>query len=128
MKKTVLFCVLTLFGLTTMAQVNYSIEHKIEQIESDYIQAWSKVDKVDGYRIQIMAVSGTNSRSRAESTCGAFKSSFPGVSAYITYSEPYFKVRVGNYTTRLEAYKDLQRIQLTFPNAYIVPDQVFFKN
>jgi len=128
MKKTVLFCVLTFFSLTIFAQVNYSIDPTVKEIQADYIKSWEKIDKIDGYRIQITAISGTNSRNRAEGERASFKNNFPGISVYISYSEPYFKVRVGNYHTRLEAYKDLQHIQLTYPNAYIVPDKIYFKN
>lgn len=128
MKKFVSLCFLTFFSLISFAQVQYSIEPMIEQIESDYIKAWDKVDKIDGYRIQITAFSGNNSRNRAEGERAAFKSNFPGISVYLTYTEPYFKLRVGNYYTRLEAYKDLKRIQLTYPNAYIVPDKIFFRD
>lgn len=128
MKKFVSLCFLTFFSLISFAQVQYSIEPMIEQIESDYIKAWDKVDKIDGYRIQITAFSGNNSRNRAEGEKAAFKSNFPGISVYLTYTEPYFKLRAGNYYTRLEAYKDLKRIQLTYPNAYIVPDKIFFRD
>ena len=76
---------------------------------------------------EITAYSGTNSRNRAEAERAAFKANFPGISVYLSYSEPYFKIRVGNYLTRLKAYKDLKRIQLTYPNAYIVPEKINFK-
>ena len=128
MKKIFSLCVLVLLGLVAVGQVRYSIEPKIEQIQSDYIRAWEKIDKVDGYRIQVTAFSGNNSRNRAESERSIFKSNFPGISVYLSYSEPYFKLRVGDYFTRMEAYKDLKRIQLTYPNAYIVPDNINFKS
>jgi hypothetical protein len=128
MKRILFSCLFILLSLTAFTQVRYSIDPKIEQIQSDYIKAWEKVDKIDGYRIQITAFSGNNSRNRAEGERAAFKSNFPGISVYLSYSEPYFKLRVGNYLTRLEAYKDLKRIQLTYPNAYIVPDKINFND
>jgi hypothetical protein len=36
-------------------------------------------------------------------------------------------VRVGNYQSRLEAYKDLESIRLTYPSAYIVPDKISYR-
>ena len=127
MKKIGLVLILVLFCAVSFAQVHYSIDPTVQQIQSDYIKAWEKVDKIDGYRIQITAYSGNNSRNRAEAERASFKANFPGISVYLSYSEPYFKVRVGNYLTRLEAYKDLKRIQLTYPNAYIVPEKINFK-
>ena len=90
MKKIISLCALVLLGLTAFGQVRYSIEPKIEQIQSDYIKAWEKIDKIDGYRIQITAFSGNNSRNRAEGERAAFRSNFPGISAYLSYTEPYF--------------------------------------
>lgn len=127
MKKIGLALIFVLFCTVSFAQVHYSIDPTVQQIQSDYIKAWEKVDKIDGYRIQITAYSGNNSRNRAEAERASFKANFPGISVYLSYSEPYFKVRVGNYLTRLEAYKDLKRIQLTYPNAYIVPEKINFK-
>ena len=127
MKKIGLAFIFVLFCAVSFAQVRYSIDPTVQQIQSDYIKAWEKIDKIDGYRIQITAYSGTNSRNRAEAERAAFKANFPGISVYLSYSEPYFKIRVGNYLTRLEAYKDLKRIKLTYPNAYIVPEKINFK-
>ena len=127
MKKIGLAFIFVLFCAVSFAQVRYSIDPTVQQIQSDYIKAWEKIDKIDGYRIQITAYSGTNSRNRAEAERAAFKANFPGISVYLSYSEPYFKIRVGNYLTRLKAYKDLKRIQLTYPNAYIVPEKINFK-
>ena len=127
-KRIELVLLFVLVCSVSFAQVHYSIDPTVQQIQSDYIKAWEKVDKIDGYRIQITAYSGNNSRNRAEAERAAFKANFPGISVYLSYSEPYFKVRVGNYLTRLEAYKDLKRIQLTYPNAYIVPEKIFYKD
>lgn len=127
MKKIGFVLLFVLLCAVSFGQVHYSIDPTVQQIQSDYIKAWEKVDKIDGYRIQITAYSGNNSRNRAEAERASFKANFPGISVYLSYSEPYFKIRVGNYLTRLEAYKDLKRIQLTYPNAYIVPEKIFFK-
>ena len=126
MKKLLLSVLLLSCGLVALAQVQYDIAPKIRQIESDYIKAWEKVGKIDGYRIQVMAFSGNNSRNRAEGERAAFKGNFPGIPVYLTYTEPYFKLRVGNYYTRLDAYKDLKSIQQVYPNAYIVPDKISY--
>jgi len=104
--------------------VRYNIEPAIETIQEDFIRTWQRVGEIDGYRIQIGAVTGTNSRSKAESERYLFTSRFPYIPAYITYNEPYFRIRVGNYNTRLEAFFALQEIRSTYPNAYIIPDKI----
>lgn len=114
---------------TVLAQgsVRYDIEPGIVRIQEDYINNWRKVGEINGYRIQIAAYSGVNSKSQAEYAKNSFSSLFPYTKAYLVYTEPYFKVRVGNYYTRLQAYKDLEDIKLTYPSAYIVPDKINYR-
>lgn len=128
MKRFWIVCLFLIVGLTAFSQVRYSIDPKINQIQEDYVKAWEKVDKISGYRIQVTAFSGNNSRNRAENERATFQTHFPYISIYLTYSEPYFKLRAGNYLNRLDAYKDLKNIQLVYPNAYIVPDFINIRN
>ncbi len=126
MRKIFVILLFMLSCATVLAQgsVHYDIEPAIVRIQEDYINNWRKVGEINGYRIQIAAYSGVNSKSQAEYAKNSFNNLFPYTKAYLIYNEPYFKVRVGNYYTRLEAYKDLETIRLTYPSAYIVPDKI----
>ena len=107
--------------------VRYDIEPASVRIQEDYVSNWKKVGEINGYRIQIAAYSGVKSKSQAESAKNSFNNLFPYTKAYLIYNEPYFKVRVGNYQSRLQAYKDLETIRLTYPSAYIVPDKISYR-
>jgi len=120
---TVAFCL----RLSAQESVRYDIEPGIVRIQEDYVNNWKKVGEINGYRIQIAAYSGVNSKSQAEYAKNSFNNLFPYTKAYIIYTEPYFKVRVGNYYSRLQAYKELENIKLTYPSAYIVPDKISYK-
>ena len=120
---TVAFCL----RLSAQESVRYDIEPGIVRIQEDYVTNWKKVGEINGYRIQIAAYSGVNSKSQAEYAKNSFNNLFPYTKAYIIYTEPYFKVRVGNYYSRLQAYKELENIKLTYPSAYIVPDKINYK-
>ena len=126
--------ILTIFFFSTLwsfalaqGTVRYDIEPEIVRIQEDYISNWRKVGEINGYRIQIAAYSGVNSKSQAEYAKNSFNNLFPYTKAYLIYNEPYFKVRVGNYFTRLQAYRDLETIKLTYPSAYIVPDKISYR-
>lgn len=129
MKKILTFFLLSSFWSFALAQgtVRYDIEPGIARIQEDYVNNWRKVGEINGYRIQIAAYSGVNSKSQAENAKNSFNNLFPYTKAYLIYNEPYFKVRVGNYFTRLQAYKDLETIKLTYPSAYIVPDKISYR-
>ena len=49
------------------------------------------------------------------------------IKAYIQFQDPgWYKVRVGNYRTLTEAYKDLMMIRKQYPSAYAVQDKIPF--
>lgn len=126
MRKFIFFIALLSSCLFAFAQgsVQYDIEPAIEKIQADYIKVWQKVGETDGYRIQIGALTGVNSKQTAETEADNFTNLFPDIPAYITYLEPFFRIRVGNFTSRIEAYKALLDIQLTYPGAYIISDKI----
>jgi hypothetical protein len=74
-----------------------------------------------GYRIQIY-FGGV--RQKASEVKLEFVSKFPDVPAYLSYQQPNFKVRVGDYRSRFEAQKFLKSIEGIFPTCFIVPDEV----
>ena len=126
--------IVTIFLLSTVCSfafaqgsVRYDIEPAIVRIQEDYVNNWRKVGEINGYRIQIAAYSGVNSKSQAESARYSFNNLFPYTQSYLIYKVPYFKVRVGNYYTRLQAFKDLETIRETYPSAYIVPDKIKYR-
>jgi len=45
----------------------------------------------------------------------------------LEYNQPKFRVRVGNYFSRLEAQKDLLRLKRPFPNAILVPEKILVR-
>ena len=129
MRKFFFILILTVLGNVALAQVRvqYDIEPAIVRIQEDYINNWRKIGELNGFRIQIAAYSGVNSKSQAEAARNTFNNLFPYTQSYLIYNEPYFKVRVGNYRSRLQAYKDLETIKLTYPSAYIVPDKISYR-
>lgn len=78
----------------------------------------------DGYRIQIYFDSGAESKKRALDVRNDFTNRFPGIPAYLSFQEPFFKVRIGDYRIKLEADGMLLKILTFYPNAYVVRDRI----
>ena len=74
-----------------------------------------------GYRAQIYF--GTD-RTKASEMKTEFKKDHPDIEVYLVYQQPNFKVRVGDYKTRLEAVKAMQLISAIYPTSFIVKDEV----
>jgi len=76
---------------------------------------------VDGFTIQIY--SGQN-REEANNTKKKLADEGTGLTAELQYIQPKFRVRVGNYFSRLEAQKDLLLLKPVFPNAILIPEKI----
>jgi len=129
MKQSGFLVFITFFITMSWAQknVHYDMEKGIDFVENQYIKSWKKIKKIDGYRIQITSFAGVNSKSLIEKTAIQFRQQFPDITYNISYSEPNFRLRVGNYQTKLEAYKALQAIAPLFPGAFVLKDMIDFK-
>jgi hypothetical protein len=77
---------------------------------------------IKGFRIQIFFDSGNNSKSKAISAMNEFKSKHSKVEAYLMFQEPNYKVRVGDFRTRMDAQRFLHKIAEDYPNAFVVKD------
>ncbi len=76
---------------------------------------------VQGYRVQIIA---STVRKTVLDSKVIFSNQYPDVKTYIIYQQPYFKLRVGDFETRIEAIQFLNKINDVFPNAFIVQDDI----
>ena len=74
------------------------------------------------YRIRIYNDNKQNARSASESAMNRFKAMYPGVAAYRSYVNPFFKVTVGNFHSRPEADRMLQQRRGSFPTAFVVKE------
>jgi len=100
---------------------------RVDSLLSRHIAANSKLDGIRGYRIQIYRGSHRRAREEANETKSDFISEFPEIDSYLQFSNPnIFRLLVGDYRTRHDAYPDLTKIKIKFPNAYIAPDIIKF--
>ena len=74
-----------------------------------------------GYRIQIYSANsfGCNIDELKEIR-DKFEKNFQTIPAYLTYFNPDFKIRTGNYHSRLESIPDLYKIRKLYPTSYPV--------
>ena len=76
---------------------------------------------VDGFTIQIY--SGQN-REEAMNTKKKMTTDLPDLTANLQYQQPKFRVTVGKYYSKLEAYQDLSRLRKSFSSAILVPEKI----
>lgn len=123
-----LFIVSITVSINCVAQTNINSIGKIEMIENNSIKELmqkqveinSKI-QVKGYRIKIHFGSD---KTKAKEIKLKFISKFPAIPAYEKYDQPNFNIRVGNFRTKLDGYKQLKEILIEFPGAFIVQDEI----
>ena len=76
---------------------------------------------VNGFRVQIFT--GEN-RKDAYSAQGKFLEEFPDIRTYIIYNEPNFKVRAGDFRTRMEAEKLQEELKKWFTGTFIISEKI----
>lgn len=81
---------------------------------------------VEGYRVQLFSVSGVNSRDKANALKAKYLIRHPKADVYVVYHAPYYKVRLGNFRTKIEALAYLQTISKDYPSGFVVVDRIKF--
>jgi len=123
MKKVILF-ILCCFCLQAEAQRgNYSLseESGIAQLMYKYQAVNQSKDMIEGFRLQICQEYTSETVYEREAQLNRL---FPQWPSYVTYKQPLFKLRAGNFVDRLEAFKALKMVKRKFPSAFLVPYEV----
>ena len=76
---------------------------------------------LNGFRVQIFT--GEN-RKDAYNAQAKFLEQFPDAKSYVIYNEPNFKVRVGDFRTRLEAEKFQDELKKWFNGMFVIQEKI----
>jgi hypothetical protein len=104
---------------TDTGKIVVSEDPRVQEMLKKYGE--SRSGKIKGYRVQIHFGA---EKSKAKDAKSRFMSKYPDIKTYDMFETPYFKVRVGDFRTKLEAYKFLKELEDTFPGAFIVEDNI----
>lgn len=94
------------------------IDQRIESLIADV-----DTSELEGYRIQLFFGTDMNN---AEEVKAKFASLYPGWSSqiYMPYTQPYWRVRIGNFYSQLEAQPMLKQLASDFGNVFLVKDKI----
>ena len=77
---------------------------------------------MNGYRVQIFMEIGNEAVAHAEVVKRQFMHSFPELPVYLSYEQPYYRLRVGDFRDRVEAEKYVRLIKPQFSLAFVTAD------
>jgi len=97
---------------------------RVNNLIYNHIEQNKRKAGVPGYRIRIFNDIGSDARENSQKVKADFFDKFPDIPVYREYDNPYFKVYVGDFRTKIDAMKKFKRIKHYFPAAFIVPDEI----
>jgi len=80
--------------------------------------------KQKGFRVQVVSESGQGSKDRTLKVRQEIAKNFPIYTVYWIYESPYFKVKLGDFQTYIEAAALCEKIRVFYPSAYVVEDNI----
>ena len=129
----IFFLIIILFFSTSIYSQNNVSRQKVTVIQDPKIVSLvekhiylNEKQKISGWRVQIFFESGNNSKSRAYNKKGLFMTMYPGTGVYLMFQSPYYKVRVGDFRSRMDAEGFKQKLMGEFPDAFVVKDEINF--
>jgi hypothetical protein len=134
--KLVLTCIFSLFGIAVFAQskgvVTVVKDPRIDSLiarrllldrkDADItIRSNGPIVSQMGYRVQIYYGSDRRAVYKEQAR---FASLYPTLITYITYKEPNYYLRAGDFRTRLEAQKLMAELRGTYPTLFIFREKI----
>lgn len=126
-----LLCLYLFLAIVSFAfsQNNGSLNVNQDTRIATLIQKQRQIHELDstfsGYRIHIFMEIGNEALTHAEAVKKQFEEAFPDIPIYLSYSEPYFRLRAGDFRNRVEAEKCLHRIKPQYREAFVTADMVY---
>ena len=126
-----IFCLII---FTALASLGFAQNHGSLHVDQDsriesLIAKQRSLYKVDssfsGYRIHIFMEIGNEALDNAKKVKSRFERAFPDIPIYLTYVEPHFRLRAGDFRNRVEAEKCLRLIKPKFKEAFVTADMIY---
>ncbi len=122
---TILFCVVSMCCFSQNdGYVILEQDQRVDKLIQKQKDIHSADNTIDGYRIQIFMESGNDAVEHANVVMSEFKMNYPDIPIYLVFGQPYYRLRVGDFRTRLEAEKMFQTLNQVYKKAFITSDRI----
>ena len=108
-----MLALLSQIGIAQSAQVHIEQDEKIDKLLEIYKSALSNTDY---YRIQV----GFGDYADAQKIKSDVEQDFPDLPAKIDFDSPTYRVRVGRFTTKMDAERKFNEVRVKYPNAMLL--------
>jgi len=129
--KRVIFILFLCVSMPVLAQNNpetgkliVKADPRIEKILNRRVDFYNLDSSYQGYRLQILSITD---RKEAMLEMENFQLKYPEVPIYLKYDSPNFKLRIGDFSSKIEAHYWFMKLQEDYPHLFVVPDKVYPK-
>ena len=117
---------LTILALGGFAQrqgaLNLRQDSRIERLMQKQRSVYAANSTMSGFRVQIFMEIGNEAVDHANVVKEEFEELYPELPIYLSYEQPYYRLRVGDFRNRVEAEKYLRMLKPKYNLAFVTAD------
>lgn len=125
--KTLFFILMCLLSISCVAQDGFLILNQSSRIDTLIMkqrQIHENDGTIDGFRVQIFMELGNDALRHADSVKSVFSEKYPEIPIYLVFRQPYYRLRIGDFRTRLEAEHLYQQVKKKYKNSFVTADRI----
>lgn len=109
-----------------LQNLNVERDARLNKMLRWHVEKNKQQEGMEGYRVEIFFSSRSDAKEQALKTKADFLLKYPDYPVHIKFVAPNFRVRVGDFRTKQEAWKLYKQIKKDYPTAFVVPDIINF--
>lgn len=102
--------------------LNLKQDSRIDRLMQKQREVYANNKTMNGFRVQIFMEIGNEAVAHARSVKGGFEKLYPEIPVYLSYEQPYYRLRVGDFRNRVEAEKYLRILKPRYSLAFVTAD------
>lgn len=126
MRRILLLVALSMLVLGGIAQrpgkLNLRQDSRIERLMQKQREVYAASSTMNGFRVQIFMEIGNEAVDHANVIKEEFEELYPGLPIYLSYEQPNYRLRVGDFRNRVEAEKHLRILKPKYSLAFVTAD------
>ena len=126
MRRFLLLAILSAWVLVGYAQgrgtLNLRQDSRIVRLMQKQRDVYAASSTMSGFRVQIFMEIGNEAVDHANVVKKEFEEQYPELPIYLSYEQPYYRLRVGDFRNRVEAEKYLRILKPQYGVAFVTAD------
>ncbi|OIN57771.1 SPOR domain-containing protein [Arsenicibacter rosenii] len=107
--------------IPSMSAEAQHVNRRLEEVMDASAAKNKSIRYAPGYRIQVYT---GNERQSAEAAKLLVYQNFPELNPYLSYKQPTYKLKVGDFMRKMDAERYYSQIKSLFPTAVLQPDKI----